>query len=463
MSGLLIKSLKSSTFKVALACITLFGAMVLALFSYVYFATDDYVINRSDQAINADRADLLQIYGDKGRSGLVHAIEDFQREPARGDSVCLLTDASFRPIAGNLQTWPEGAQGKSGRISFTEHGRIVHILERPELRANFETLPDGSHLLIGRNVGDLNHFMTTIHLALGLVLLLVFLLAAVATIAVTRRTVGRIESINTTTHAIMQSGLGRRVPLRGTGDEWDQLAVNLNSMLDRIEALMAEVRHVTDNVAHELRTPLARLRGRLEKASFAPRTAKADQVLINESIADLDDVLRMFSSMMRISQVESTDRTSAFRDVDLVEIGRSVAELFDAAAEIRQTKLAVRAEKSAIIIGDRDLLFEAMANLIDNAIKHGREGGQVDLQIAKCHDGVVLRVSDDGPGIPENERENVFRRFYRLESSRGTPGNGLGLSFVAAVARLHGAAVNLCSNKPGIGVELQFPTSRRVE
>jgi signal transduction histidine kinase len=443
---------------VALACIALFGAMVLALFSYVYLATDHYVINRSDQAINADRMDLIQIYGDKGRSGLVHALEEFQGESARRDGVYLLTDASFQRIVGNLQTWPEAAQGGSGRISFTDQSRVAHILERPELRANFETLPDGSHLLIGRNVGDLNHFMTTIHLALGLVLLLVFLLAAVATAAVTRRTVGRIESINTTTHAIMQSGLGLRVPLRGTRDEWDQLASNLNSMLDRIETLMAEVRHVTDNVAHDLRTPLARLRGRLEKASFGPRTAKPDQDLINESIADLDDVLRMFSSMMRISQVESTDRTSAFRDVDLVEIGRDVAELFDAAAEIRQIKLTVIAETPAIIIGDRDLIFEAMANLIDNAIKHGREGGQVDLQIANCHDRVVLRVLDDGPGIPENERENVFRRFYRLESSRGTPGNGLGLSFVAAVARLHGAAVTLHANKPGTGVELQFPT-----
>ena len=437
--------------------------MVLALFSYVYLATDDYVVNRSDQAINADRTDLIRIYGDKGQSGLVHAIEEFQRESARRDGVYLVTDASFRRIAGSLQTWPEAAQGESGRISFAEPSRTLQILERPEVRANFETLADGSHLLIGRNVGDLNSFMTTIHLALGLVLLLVFLLAAVATAVVTWRTVGRIESINTTTQAIMQSGLGRRVPFRGTSDEWDQLAGNLNSMLDRIEALMAEVRHVTDNVAHDLRTPLARLRGRLERASFDPRGAKTDQALINESIADLDDVLRMFSSMMRISQVESTDRTSAFRDVDLVETGRDVAELFDATAEMRHINLSVKAEAPAIIVGDRDLLFEAMANLIDNAIKHGREGGQVDLRIAKRQNRVVLRVSDDGPGIPETEHENVFRRFYRLESSRGTPGNGLGLSFVAAVARLHGAAVTLRSNKPGIGVELHFPTAMQVE
>jgi signal transduction histidine kinase len=430
--------------------------MVLALFSYVYVATDNYIINRADLAIDADRTDLLRIYADKGRSGPAETIERFQVESARRDGVYLMTDAAFQRIAGNLAAWPEAAQGADGHISFAKPGRTTHFLERPQVRARFETLADGSHLLVGRDVGDLNAFMTKIHFALGLVLLLVFSIAGVAATAVTRRTVGRIESINTTTHAIMQSGLGRRVPLHGTHDEWDQLASNLNSMLDRIEALMAEVRHVTDNVAHDLRTPLARLRGRLERASFDPRSANADQGLINDSISDLDDVLRMFSSMMRISQVESTDRTSAFRDVDLVEIGKGVAELFDAAAEIRQMKLTVTAQTPAIVIGDRDLLFEALANLTDNAIKHGRHGGQVELQIAKSADHVVVRVSDDGPGIPENECENVFRRFYRLESSRGTPGNGLGLSFVAAVARLHAARVSLHSNGPGIAVELLF-------
>ena len=430
--------------------------MVLALFSYVYVATDNYVVSGADQAIDADRMDLLRTYAGKGRSGLVETIERFQGESARRDGVYLITDAAFRRIAGNLAAWPEVAQGADEHISFTKPGRTTLFLERPQVRARLETLADGSHLLVGRDVGDLNAFMTKIHFALGLVLLLVFSIAAVAAAAVTRRTVGRIESINMTTHAIMQSGLGRRVPLHGTHDEWDQLASNLNSMLDRIEALMAEVRHVTDNVAHDLRTPLARLRGRLEKASFDPRIANADQGLINDSISDLDDVLRMFSSMMRISQVESADPTSAFRHVDLVEVGKGVAELFDAAAEIRQMKLTVTAQAPAIVTGDRDLLFEALANLTDNAIKHGRHGGQVELQIVKSADHVIVRVSDDGPGIPENERENVFRRFYRLESSRGTPGNGLGLSFVAAVARLHAARVSLHSNRPGIGVELLF-------
>jgi len=396
-------------------------------------------------------------YRNNGQSGLVAGINTLQAEKARADALYLLADPSFRRVAGNLSAWPPPLQGAAGSVSFTAPERHPATLERPELRARFETLPDGSHLLVGRNVGDLNQFMGRIHLALGLVILLVFIIAAVASVAVTRRIVGRIESINATTHAIMQSGLGKRVPLRGTRDEWDQLAGNLNAMLDRIEALVAEVKQVTDNVAHDLRTPLARVRGRFEKASFDPRDSHADQTLINESIADIDDVLRMFASVTRISQVETTDRTAAFRRVDLVEIADRVVELFDAAAEIKHVDLAVTGDRSSFVTGDPDLLFDALANLVDNAIKHGRECGRVRVDIRSYDDQALLCISDDGPGIPEQEHQNVFRRFYRLERSRCTPGNGLGLSLVAAVARLHEAPISLLSNGPGLQVELRFP------
>jgi signal transduction histidine kinase len=438
-------------------CILVFGALVIALFSYVYVATDAYVLNRSDRAIDADWEDLTGAYRDGGRQGLIDAIDRLRAERARADALYLLADASFRRVAGDLSAWPSLAPTSAGRVSFPAADHQASLLDRPEVRARLETLPDGFHLLVGRDVGDLNQFMTRIHIALGMVIFLVFVIAAVASVAVTRRTVGRIESINATTHAIMQSGLGKRVPLRGTRDEWDQLAGNLNKMLDRIEALMAEVKQMTDNVAHDLRTPLARLRGRLEKASLSARDLNADQVLINESMADLDDVLRMFASLTRISQVETSNRTAAFDSVDLVEIAQNVVELFDAAAELKHVSLAVTGEQSFVIIGDRDLLFDALANLVDNAIKHGREGGSVLVDISR-HDGdAVLCVCDDGPGIPEQEHQKVFRRFYRLEGSRCTPGNGLGLSLVAAVARLHNASIALADNRPGLRVELRFP------
>jgi signal transduction histidine kinase len=263
----------------------------------------------------------------------------------------------------------------------------------------------------------------------------------------------------------MQSGLGTRIPLRGTRDEWDQVAENLNLMLDRIEALMGEVKQVTDNVAHDLRTPLARMRGRLEKAHGRRRDNELDQALIGDTIADLDAVLRIFSSLTRISRIEASDRKVAFRSVDLAEIANKVVELFDAAAEDRRGHLRITGDQRVLVTGDVDLLFDALANLVDNAIKHGREGGEVIVDVAHDRDGAALSVADNGTGIPVTEHQHVFRRFYRLERSRSMPGNGLGLSLVAAVARLHGARIEMTDNLPGLKFRLLFPgpTTFRME
>src|SRR5262249_29494486 len=266
---------------------------------------------------------------------------------------------------------------------------------------------------------------------------LFFLLAGVAGVSVTRRTVGRIEQVNATSRAIMQRGLGERIPLRGTRDEWDQLAANLNLMLDRIEGLMAEVKQVSDNVAHDLRTPLTRMRGRLEKAAGRQRGAAEDQALINDTMADLDGVLRMFASLTRISQIETSDRTAAFRSVNLAEIAREVVELFDAAAEDKGVRLTATVEERALVTGDRDLLFDATANLVDNAIKHGHETGHVSVQVTDGARGAAITVTDDGPGIPEHELAHVFRRFYRLEDGRRTPRTAPAPSPLARRARPH--------------------------
>jgi signal transduction histidine kinase len=199
------------------------------------------------------------------------------------------------------------------------------------------------------------------------------------------------------------------------------------------------------------------MRGRLEKAAGRPRSAADDQALINDTMADLDGVLRMFASLTRISQIETSDRTAAFRSVNLAEIAREVVELFDAAAEDKGVRLTATGGERVVVTGDRDLLFDATANLVDNAIKHGREAGRVDVQVADGADGAAITVADDGPGIPEHELPHVFKRFYRLERSRRTPGNGLGLSLVAAVARLHGARMEMVDNAPGLRFRLQFP------
>jgi signal transduction histidine kinase len=444
-------------------CILTFGAVVIGLFSYVYWSTETYILSRSDHAIAADLAILISANDTAGREGLISAVNRLVANQSSENGVYLLADTSFTPVAGNLKSWPTSLKGDAGWTKFTTNQGTLDASHRPLLRATFKALPDGFHILVGREIDDLNQFASKIHVALGLGIILVLLLAAVASVMVTRRTVGRIESVNATTRTIMQSGLGERVPLRGTKDEWDQLAGNLNAMLDRIEALMGEVKQVTDNVAHDLRTPLTRMRGRLEKASMSQRDHLSDQSLINEAMADLDDVLRMFASLTRISQIESTNRTAAFRMVDLREIVGAVVELFDAAAEDKGIHLKAVGDRAASITGDRDLLFDALANLVDNAIKHGSKSGLVVVELSYSDAGAVISVSDNGPGIPSNEYEYVFRRFYRLERSRCTSGNGLGLSLVAAVVRLHEGRIELFDNAPGLKVEMQLPARGALE
>jgi signal transduction histidine kinase len=460
---LLVKTLRSSTLRLALICIAVFGAVVIALFGYVYWATASYLQSRADQAITAELATLQSAYTTGGRSELIAAITQHTAAPRPDGGVYLLADAAFAPLAGNLDAWPPGLRGSAGWSSFRPPQYQHETTDEPQVRATYLTLPDGSHLLVGRNIADLDSFVRRINIALGAGIVLIFVLAGVASLSVTRRTVGRIEAINATSRAIMQSGLGQRIPKRGTRDEWDELAANLNSMLERIELLMNEVKQVTDNVAHDLRTPLTRIRGRLERAYARSGSGAHDANLIADTLADLDAVLAMFTSLTRISQIEANARTAAFHTLDLAQLAREVAELFDAAAEERGGRLELVGEEHVLVTGDRDLLFDALANLVDNAIKHGREGGHVVVSVALDGDAPVVSVTDNGPGIPLAERERVLKRFYRLERSRRMPGNGLGLSLVAAVARLHGATIDMQDNTPGLAIRLVFPPATQSE
>jgi signal transduction histidine kinase len=448
VSALLAKTLKSSTFKLALVAIAVFGVIVIALFSYVYLETASFVRSQSDRAIAAEQALLRRTYDKQGRQALIDRIRRRIARQTIAGMRYLLTDPALATVAGNLQAWPPELPVASGVGSFRTTSGEPNPADPPLFRGLVETLPNGDHLLVGKEIGDLDRFAAKIRMAILGTVALIFLLAGVTSVSVTRRTVGRIESINATSRAIMQSDLGRRVPVRGTHDEWDHVAESLNLMLNRIETLMAEVKQATDNVAHDLRTPLARLRGRLEQAS--QRLAHHDQALIADAIADLDTVLRLFSSLTRISQIEARDQTAASDPVDLVAIASEVLELYDAAAEEKATCLALTGDQTAYSLGDRDLLFDMLANLVDNAIKHGRLGGYAEIEITNTDRGAIVSVTDDGPGIPASEYANVFKRLYRLDRSRQMPGNGLGLSLVEAVARLHGAQITLSDNAPGL-------------
>ena len=453
---LLAKTLTSSTFKLALIAIGTFGMIVSAIFSYVYLSTASYVRARSDRANMTEYLILQGAYARSGRDGLIALIERRIADRSFADNVYLLADPSLAVLGGNLKAWPSTVTAASGWAEFRAAQPSPDATRRPLLRAMLETFPGGDRLLVGRDISEFDSFTEQIKAAVISSGVLIFVLAAVASILVTRRTVGRIEEINATSRAIMQSGLDQRIPLRGSHDEWDRVAENLNLMLDRIETLMGEVKQVSDNVAHDLRTPLTRMRGRLEKAYDSQRSGEADQTLIGDTLADLDAVLRMFSSITRIAQIETQARTDAFRTANLVEIASEVVELYDAAAEQDGTRLTIVGDPEVKVTGDRDLIFDAIANLVDNAIKHGRAGGQVVVANESIDGRPVISIADDGPGIPAGEHEHVFKRFYRLEASRYTPGNGLGLSLVAAVARLHGARIELLDNAPGLKFRLWF-------
>ena len=453
---LLAKTLTSSTFKLALIAIGTFGVIVSAIFSYVYLSTSSYVRSRSDRAIMTEYASLQGAYARSGRDGLIALIQRRIADKGLADNVYLLADPSSAVVAGNLKGWPSTVTAARGWTEFRAGEPLPGATNRPLLRAMLETFPGGDRLLVGRDISELDSFTDQIKTAVISGVALIFVLAGVASILVTRRTVGRIESINAASRAIMLSGLDKRIPLRGSHDEWDRVAENLNLMLDRIETLMGEVKQVSDNVAHDLRTPLTRMRGRLEKAYHGRRMAEDDQSLIGDTIADLDAVLRIFSSITRIAQIETQARKGAFRTVNLVEIASEVVELYDAAAEQDGTRLAVVGDVEVLVTGDRDLIFDAIANLVDNAIKHGRPGGHVVVANENIYGAPVISIADDGPGIPAGEYEHVFKRFYRLEHSRYTPGNGLGLSLVAAVARLHGARIEMLDNAPGLKFKLWF-------
>jgi len=457
VSALLTKTIRSTTFKLALASIAVFGTIVIAFLGYVYFSTTAYVQSEFDRAILFDRHLIESAFQREGRAGAVSEIQRHLSDNAFADRIYLLTDNSFDVFAGNLTSWPAELRTPAAEAPKIEEWSDGE--NQPPVRASVGTLPNGDRLILGRKLDSIEAFRAKSRNALIATLILLFVLTAVASVLVTRRTIARIESINATSRGIMQSDLKKRIPLRGSNDEWDQVAVNLNSMLDRIEGLMGELKQATDNVAHDLRTPLTRIRGRLEKAYSQPRDNECHHELIADTIADLDVVLRVFSSLTRISQIETNIQRSSFRTVNLFDVAGKAVELYEAAAEEGSTHLRLIGDRTLSVMGDQDLLFDAISNLLDNAIKHGRSGGKVAIEITNINNRHAISVVDNGPGIPAKEYSDVLKRFYRLERSRHTPGNGLGLSLVSAVAHIHGAQITMSDNSPGLRVQLSFPMS----
>ncbi len=324
-------------------------------------------------------------------------------------------------------------------------------------RGRLFVIPGGYRLLVGRDISDAAAFRSRVRTTLLWAGLIALGIGLIGGTVMSRNLLRRVEQVNRTSERVMAGNLSDRVPLRGTRDEFDQLAVNLNRMLDQIERLMTAMREVTDDVAHDLRTPLSRLRARLERALANPDPAAGESQgeAIRAAIDEADRLLATFNALLRIAELELGAHLDQTTPLDLSEVARSAADLYEPVAEEKGFTLFVTVEPGVSIRGDWHLLSQALANLLDNALKYAGTG-RIELRVFAESGQAILEVADYGPGIPEADRHSVLDRFVRLEPSRTTPGNGLGLSLVRAIARRHNGSVTLEDNRPGLRVRLQF-------
>lgn len=451
-----LRLLRTSTFRLALVYLALFAFSVVALLGFVYWTTAGFVAGQTDETIRAEVIGLAEHYREAGLIGLVEAVRERSRDQRQ--SLYLLTDPGRRPLAGNLDGWPPAPTDAEGWIDFLAYRAGAR--EKPRhAHALHLVLPGGFQLLVGRDIEARHELEDRLSESLIWVVGLTLGLGLVGGVVMSRNMMRRIEAINRTSRDIMAGDLGRRIALKGSDDELDRLAESLNAMLNEIERLMAGMRQVTDNIAHDLRSPLTRLRNRLEVTLMEAPSEEGYRRAIEATITEAETLLATFSALLGIAEAESGGPRERFETLDLGPLLGDVAELYRPAAEDKGLTLGCRADEGLTVAGDRHLLSQALANLVDNAVKYTPAGGAVTLT-AKRHDGAAeIVVADSGPGIPAADRVRVFDRFVRLEASRNSPGSGLGLSLVAAVARLHGADVRLEDGAPGLRVRLAFPPS----
>lgn len=454
----MIELLRTSTFRLALAYFFLFAASAMAGLGLIYWQTVVYADQQTDETIDAEITGLAEQYRQRGLTGLIEVIAD-RSDPERGSVMLyLLTDSGQRPLAGNLTKWPDATVDPDGWMRFElESGR--HGGPRHVAQATSFLLAGGYQLLVGRDLSERSQFTHRIVTALGWSAGLTVLLGIASGVVLSRRVLARIETINRASDKVMAGEFGRRIPLRGTGDEFDRLASNLNAMLDRIERLMAGIRQVSDNIAHDLRTPLGRLRARLEMIlRDHPDLAAAQRDAVAEAIADADQLLATFAALLQIAEAEAGTIRTDMAPLDLTALLAALVDFYEPVAEEKSVSFrASLPPMAAEIRGNRHLLGRALSNLVDNALKYTPAGGHVTVSLEPA--GAVARVvvADDGPGVPEADRDRVFDRFVRLEASRTSDGKGLGLSLARAVVGLHGGTVRLADNQPGLRAVVELP------
>lgn len=447
--------LTSSTFRYALVYVAVFGMSVCGVLGLVYWQTVAVISGQTDDTIRTEIASLAEHYQQRGLGQLIQIIAERSGNRFGHRGIYLLADSDYRPLAGNLDAWPTVARGEPGWVNFLIGIDSGPKPERQLARAHTFVLPGGFRLLVGRDTTERTEFRGLITETLLGALALTTLMALAGGVLMSRNLMRRIDTINRGSQAILRGDLKRRMPIKGSGDEFDQLAGNLNRMLDRIDQLMAGMRNVANDIAHDLRSPISRLRSRLEVTLLSPHDAETYRATLEETIGETEDILATFNAILDIALAESGALRNDFEAVDLGGLLADMAELYEPVAEERGLTLTVNAADAIAIRGNRHLLSQTLANLLDNAVKYG--GGPIEVTLRR--DGAIpeIAVADRGPGIPEAMRDKVLDRFVRLEASRHAPGSGLGLALVAAVARLHDAELRLEDNRPGLRVTLRFP------
>ena len=446
---------RSASLRFAAVYAVLLALSAAALALFLWWATAGLLARQTQAAINADAQGLSEQWAEGGLPALVMTIDDRLAGNVDDDAIYLLVDPMMRRVAGNLERWPS-------MVSKPDVG-----FQLPVRRAGIETLaqvqrydlPNGFHLLIGRDVqvrAQLHRLLTD---ALLWALLIVGVMATAGAMVVRSLFRRMLANVSATAAAIAAGNFAQRVKLSGRGDEFDQLADTINDMLDRIGRLMDGVRQVSNAIAHDLRTPITRARARLEDAALHARCEDDLRAAVDRAMADLDGVVGVFQALLRIAEIEAGSRRSAFARFDLSPLLADVAELYEAVADEKNVSVTVDVPETLSAYGDRDLIQQAVANLVDNAVKFSPPGGKVQLAAAARPAGLAITVADQGPGIPAGDRDRAVERFFRGETARSTPGSGLGLALVQAVAQLHLGSLRLEDASPGLRAVLTLPTA----
>jgi len=449
-------TLRSASFKLTAAYVALFTLSVGLLATVTYFSVQSEMSREFHGRIQSESSALEADFKAGGVRQVLRAIADRQRGRLADGLDFTLFDAKGQHLFGTL---PRVACN-SGWTTLTGPPDGDEAPGEMERLGVFVTpLPNGLCLLVGDDWGEVENFGDVILKTFGWVFLLSLSLAVIGGLFLSSRFLKRIDVINRTAEAIIEGDLNRRIPRRNAPDDLDRLAATLNRMLDRNSSLMESLKHLANNIAHDLRTPLGRLRRLLDAGRESPLSPEESNAVIEQGVVEIDGILDLFAAILRISQIESGNRRGGFQRICLSDLVADISETFGPAMEEDGRQLRQEIESGLWVQGDQELLTLSVANLLENAATHTPVNSRITVSLKKVRNKVQLDVADDGPGVPEEERQRIFQRFYRLEESRTTAGNGLGLSIVAAVADLHAAQINAVDNNPGLKIAMQFPSA----